>query len=55
MTGEELRSLLVSKWGRSYDARLQTRNGRCAVCPRPTMLCVPYPYAVGLLQSLSSP
>ena len=30
MTGEDLRSLLLSKWGRSYDARLHTRNGRCA-------------------------
>ena len=28
MTGEDLRGLLLSKWGRSYDARLQTRNGR---------------------------
>ena len=26
ITGEELRQLIVSKWGRSYDVRLQRRG-----------------------------
>lgn len=32
ITGSELRSLILGKWGRSYDARLQKRGSRCSLC-----------------------
>jgi hypothetical protein len=29
ITGQELRELIVTKWGRSYDVRLHKRGRRC--------------------------
>ena len=36
ITGQELRELIVTKWGRSYDVRLHKRGRRCcALLERP--------------------